>query len=227
MLSLRRIGFTAARVAVNDDPTRLAQRCLWTTAWLGTRWEKKNLQVYPPQGPEEPRRPAEVYHCRRQIKYSKDKMWYIAKLIRGMSIDQAIAQLGFLDKKGAKIAQEVLKEAQEMAVKDHNVEYRSNLYVESCECLGKNVRVGRCASAPSPTSPRCTTHQHPHLLRLQRSLLSSVYLNSSSSFEMINKNLKWYLNVYMCICVYIYMYICVYMYIRGVFKKYPTLIFRA
>uniref|UniRef100_A0A8C4R8Q5 Large ribosomal subunit protein uL22m n=1 Tax=Eptatretus burgeri TaxID=7764 RepID=A0A8C4R8Q5_EPTBU len=129
MLSLRRIGFTAARVAVNDDPTRLAQRCLWTTAWLGTRWEKKNLQVYPPQGPEEPRRPAEVYHCRRQIKYSKDKMWYIAKLIRGMSIDQAIAQLGFLDKKGAKIAQEVLKEAQEMAVKDHNVEYRSNLYV--------------------------------------------------------------------------------------------------
>ena len=23
----------------------------------------------------------EIYHCRRQIKYSKDKMWYLAKLV--------------------------------------------------------------------------------------------------------------------------------------------------
>lgn len=26
--------------------------------------------------------PQEVYHSRRQIKYSKDKMWYLAKLVR-------------------------------------------------------------------------------------------------------------------------------------------------
>nr|2FTC_M Chain M, mitochondrial ribosomal protein L22 isoform a [Bos taurus]3IY9_M Chain M, 39S ribosomal protein L22, mitochondrial [Homo sapiens] len=68
-------------------------------------------------------------HCRRQIKYSKDKMWYLAKLIRGMSIDQALAQLEFNDKKGAKIIKEVLLEAQDMAVRDHNVEFRSNLYI--------------------------------------------------------------------------------------------------
>ncbi|XP_054574053.1 CCR4-NOT transcription complex subunit 8 isoform X3 [Eptesicus fuscus] len=49
----------------------------------------------------------EIYHCRRQIKYSKDKMWYLAKLIRGMSIDQALAQLEFSDKKGAQIIKEV------------------------------------------------------------------------------------------------------------------------
>ncbi|KAF6082143.1 mitochondrial ribosomal protein L22 [Phyllostomus discolor] len=56
-------------------------------------------------------------------------MWYLAKLIQGMSIDQALAQLEFSDKKGAQIIKEVLLEAQEMAVRDHNVEFRSNLYI--------------------------------------------------------------------------------------------------
>ncbi|XP_053574689.1 39S ribosomal protein L22, mitochondrial isoform X2 [Bombina bombina] len=92
-------------------------------------WEMKNKKVYPPQLPEEPQRPAEIFHCRKQIKYSKDKMWYLATLIRGMSIDQAIAQLEFNDKKGAKIMKEVLLEAQDLAIRNHNVEYKSNLYV--------------------------------------------------------------------------------------------------
>ncbi|XP_023700677.1 large ribosomal subunit protein uL22m isoform X1 [Paramormyrops kingsleyae] len=101
-----------------------------TTATVDAKnWERKNRIVYPPQLPGEPRRPAEIHHCRYQIKYSKDKMWYLAKLIRGMTIDQALGQLEFSDKKGAKIIKEVLLEAQEMAVKNHNVEYRSNLYV--------------------------------------------------------------------------------------------------
>uniref|UniRef100_A0A8D0H839 Large ribosomal subunit protein uL22m n=1 Tax=Sphenodon punctatus TaxID=8508 RepID=A0A8D0H839_SPHPU len=93
------------------------------------RWEKKNNVCYPPQLPGEPRRPSEIYHCRRNIKYSMDKMWYLAKLIRGMSIDQALAQLEFNDKKGAKVMKEVLLEAQEMAVRDFNVEFKSNLYI--------------------------------------------------------------------------------------------------
>ncbi|XP_045647931.1 39S ribosomal protein L22, mitochondrial isoform X2 [Ursus americanus] len=71
------------------------------------KWEKKNKIVYPPQLPGEPRRPA----------------------IRGMSIDQALAQLEFCDKKGAQIIKEILLEAQDMAVRDHNVEFRSNLYI--------------------------------------------------------------------------------------------------
>lgn len=56
-------------------------------------------------------------------------MWYLAKMIRGMSIDQALAQLEFNDKKGAQIIKEVLLEAQDMAVRDHNVEFRSNLHI--------------------------------------------------------------------------------------------------
>ncbi|MBN3319158.1 RM22 protein, partial [Atractosteus spatula] len=104
-------------------------------------WERKNRIVYPPQLADEPRRPAEVYHCRRQIKYSKDKMWYLAKLIRGMTIDQALAQLEFNDKKGAAIIREVLLEAQEMAVRNHNVEYKSNLYVaQSLSGKGKYLK---------------------------------------------------------------------------------------
>ncbi|XP_041657310.1 39S ribosomal protein L22, mitochondrial [Cheilinus undulatus] len=116
--------------------------CLHTSASLDAKhWERNNLKVYPPQLAEEPRRPAEVYHSRRQIKYSKDKMWYLAKLIKGMSIDQAIAQLEFNDKKGAKIMREVLLEAQEMAVKNHHVEYKSNLYVaESHSGKGKYLK---------------------------------------------------------------------------------------
>ncbi|XP_062391734.1 39S ribosomal protein L22, mitochondrial [Sardina pilchardus] len=117
--------------------------CIHTSAPLDGRkkWERHNLIVYPPQQADEPRRPAEVHHCRRQIKYSKDKMWYLAKLIRGMTIDQAVAQLEFNDKKGAKIMKEVLLEAQEMAVRNHNVEYKSNLYVaESFSAKGKYLK---------------------------------------------------------------------------------------
>ncbi|XP_033115593.1 39S ribosomal protein L22, mitochondrial-like [Anneissia japonica] len=93
------------------------------------RWEKKNNVKYPPQKPGEPPRMAEVYHCRRQIKYSKDKMWYIATFIKGMMIDEALMQLDHINMKGAKIAKEVLLEAQDMAVKEHNVEFRSNLHI--------------------------------------------------------------------------------------------------
>uniref|UniRef100_A0A8C6QCP1 Large ribosomal subunit protein uL22m n=1 Tax=Nannospalax galili TaxID=1026970 RepID=A0A8C6QCP1_NANGA len=143
--SLRRGGTPAQRVP--------PQSCIHSSAALeaSKRWEKKNAVVYPPQLPGEPRRPAEIYHCRRQIKYSKDKMWYLAKLIRGMSIDQALAQLEFSDKKGAQVIKEVLLEAQDMAVRDHNVEFRSNLYVAEStsgrgQCL-KRIRYhgrGRC-----------------------------------------------------------------------------------
>jgi len=46
-----------------------------------------------------------------------------------MSIDEAVKQLSFLQKKGAIIAKEVILEAQRMAVESHNVEFKSNLWV--------------------------------------------------------------------------------------------------
>ncbi|XP_034463646.1 39S ribosomal protein L22, mitochondrial [Hippoglossus hippoglossus] len=123
-----------------SSPQQLS--CLHTSASLESKhWEKRNLKLYAPQLPEEPRRPAEIHHSRRQIKYSKDKMWYLARMIQGMSIDEAISQLAFNDKKGAKIMKEILLEAQEMAVNHHNVEYRSNLYVaESFSSKGRYLK---------------------------------------------------------------------------------------
>lgn len=58
-------------------------------------------------------------------------MWYIATFVRGMSIDEAIKQLSFQLKKGAAAVKETLLEAQELAVKQHNVEFKSNLWI--CE----------------------------------------------------------------------------------------------
>lgn len=56
-------------------------------------------------------------------------MWYIASLIRGMPVDEAIKQLKFVLKKGAKDVREVLEEAKDLAVKEHNVEFPSNMWV--------------------------------------------------------------------------------------------------
>lgn len=66
------------------------------------------------------------------IKYSPKKMWYIAGFVRGMSVDEAVKQLSFLHKKGAEIAKEVILEAQRMAVEEHHVEFKSNLWVGEC-----------------------------------------------------------------------------------------------
>jgi large subunit ribosomal protein L22 len=68
------------------------------------------------------------------IKYSPFKMWYVASFIRGMSVDEALKQLAFVLKKGAAPVREALLEAQEMAVKRHNVEFKSNLWVAESFC---------------------------------------------------------------------------------------------
>lgn len=63
------------------------------------------------------------------IKYPAEKLWFPALMIRGLSIDEAIKQLSFHKLKGAGIIKEVLLEAQELAVKQHNIEYKSNLWI--------------------------------------------------------------------------------------------------
>lgn len=65
-------------------------------------------------------------------------MWYIASMIRGMSIDEALKQLSFVDKQGAVHVRQVLLEAQQLAVEQHNVEYKSNLWVAE-SFVGKGV----------------------------------------------------------------------------------------
>ncbi|XP_072756949.1 large ribosomal subunit protein uL22m [Anoplolepis gracilipes] len=88
-----------------------------------------NKTIFPPQKPDEERRPAYVCHMKANIKYSPKKMWYVASFVRGMSVDEAVKQLSFLHMKGAEIAKEVILEAQRLAVENHNVEFKSNLWV--------------------------------------------------------------------------------------------------
>lgn len=90
---------------------------------------RHNDVVFPPQKEDEERRPAFVCHYKEKIKYSPDKMWYVACLVRGMSVDQALIQLGYVGKKGSPYIRDTILEAQELAVKEHNVEFKSNLWV--------------------------------------------------------------------------------------------------
>lgn len=92
-------------------------------------WLTYNDKVFPPQGPNEDKRPAYVCHMKPNIKYSPKNMWYIACFVRGMSVDEAIKQLNFVNKKGAVAVKETILEAQQLAINDHNVEFKSNLWV--------------------------------------------------------------------------------------------------
>jgi hypothetical protein len=56
-------------------------------------------------------------------------MFYFASFVRGLTVDEAIKQLSFIQKKGAGIVKEVLEEAREMAIKEHNFEFGTNMWV--------------------------------------------------------------------------------------------------
>ncbi|XP_033217844.1 39S ribosomal protein L22, mitochondrial [Belonocnema kinseyi] len=106
-----------------------------------TRFEKHNEKFYPIQAHGEERRPAFVCHVKRHLKYSPKNMWYVANLVRGMSVDEALKQISFVLKKGGAFVKEAIEEAQEMAVKDHNVEFKSNLWVsESFVTKGRVIK---------------------------------------------------------------------------------------
>ncbi|XP_046432996.1 39S ribosomal protein L22, mitochondrial isoform X2 [Neodiprion fabricii] len=92
-------------------------------------WLQYNKKIYPPQALDEEPRKAFVCHMKSNIKYPPKKMWYVAVLVRGMTVDEAIKQLSFVLKKGAAAAKETILEAQQMAVEQHNVEFKSNLWV--------------------------------------------------------------------------------------------------
>ena len=95
-------------------------------------WTERNKTLYPPLDSNQGIRPAEIYHGRAKIRYSAKKLFHITHLVRNMNIDEAIYKLNFITEKkvkGAKIVREILLEAQELAVNEHNVEFKSNLHI--------------------------------------------------------------------------------------------------
>ena len=57
------------------------------------------------------------------VKYTSKKMWHVANLVKGLSVDEALKQLDSSNTKGNLIAVEVIR------VKEHCLEYRSNLWL--------------------------------------------------------------------------------------------------
>lgn len=103
------------------------------------RWSRYNEIIQPPQlDPNEERRPATYHHQKDNIKSSPKKMWYTIKFIRGMSVDEAVKQLTFMPTKPAQILKEILLEAQDNAVKLHDFEFKSDMWIEEAIC-GKGL----------------------------------------------------------------------------------------
>ena len=94
-----------------------------------THFLNYNDVIFAPQKPGEEKRPGYVCHMKANVKYSPLKMWYIACFVRGMTVDEAVKQLSFMSKKGAAVVKAVILEAQKLAVEEHNIEFKSNLWV--------------------------------------------------------------------------------------------------
>ncbi|KAL7046036.1 hypothetical protein ACKWTF_002452 [Chironomus riparius] len=142
MLKLINIGKLVLRNELNIQNSCLSASLIHTSAMLEKianshnrsslkKWTENNKVVFEPQNHDEEKRPAFICHQKLNIKYSPKKMYYIASFVRGMSVDEAIKELKFVLKKGSSAVLETLLEAQEMAVKEHNVEFKSNLWI--CE----------------------------------------------------------------------------------------------
>ena len=93
-------------------------------------WPSYNERVWKPDGQY---RPAYVCHMRDNVKYTHKKMWHIAQFVRGLSVDEAIKQLNFINKKGAFIAAEVWH-SNRLVLPVHNV-----LFVQSYTLVVKNA----------------------------------------------------------------------------------------
>lgn len=62
-------------------------------------------------------------------------MWYVSCFVRGMSVDEALKQLPLVGRKGATIVRDVILEAQQKAIENHNVEYKTNLWIGKNNCI--------------------------------------------------------------------------------------------
>ncbi|XP_070156393.1 large ribosomal subunit protein uL22m [Polyergus mexicanus] len=133
-IAINRVDISSSTIKILNIPTcsfHLSSICRGKLSGYQspTHFLDYNKTIFPPQKPDEERRPAYVCHMKANIKYSPKKMWYVAGFVRGMSVDEAVKQLSFLHMKGAEIAKEVILEAQHLAVENHNVEFKSNLWV--------------------------------------------------------------------------------------------------
>jgi hypothetical protein len=97
------------------------------------KWTHLNKVVWPARmqiGDDEPK-PRELFHNVEDIKYSPQKMWMVCEFIRGRAVDDAIAQLQLIPRKGPIIMIECLQEAKSKCA-EHEIEYASNTWIGEC-----------------------------------------------------------------------------------------------
>uniref|UniRef100_A0A5S6QKP2 Large ribosomal subunit protein uL22m n=1 Tax=Trichuris muris TaxID=70415 RepID=A0A5S6QKP2_TRIMR len=105
------------------------------------KWRYYDNVVWPP-GCDDGKMPGVVFHCRENVKHSWRKMWYVCHLIRGLNIDDALAQLDCTPRKGALIMKEILLEAQRKASDEHCLHQKSNLWVAEAACRNSLIIKG-------------------------------------------------------------------------------------
>ncbi|VDL91639.1 unnamed protein product [Schistocephalus solidus] len=129
-------GFATRKALESDKPV--------TSRLTGKKtklWDLYNEVVYPLRPSSTvheadcERRPAEITFSKENILYSQKKLWLLAFMIRGLSVDEAFQQLGFRPEKGARILEEALEGAIERAVKEHDVEFCTELWIEKALVL--------------------------------------------------------------------------------------------
>ena len=99
-------------------------------------WEKYNDTIYPPASDDnKKRRPAEIHIFHDKIMYSQKKLWFLGYLVRGLSVDEALTQLGFRPEKGARFLEDAIQEGMRKAVEEEQMEFDSNLWVEDVRVL--------------------------------------------------------------------------------------------
>ncbi|CAH0397421.1 unnamed protein product [Chilo suppressalis] len=126
--------FSCLHFSVNNRLHTSASVLAWSKINQPKNFLAYNKKVFPPQSDGDERRPAYVCHQKTNIKYSPKKMWYIASFVRGMTVDEAVKQLSFINKKGAAYVKDTILEAQDLAVQQHNVEFRSNMWIAESFC---------------------------------------------------------------------------------------------
>ncbi|XP_075260643.1 large ribosomal subunit protein uL22m-like [Convolutriloba macropyga] len=123
-------------------------------------WEERNQFYYPkierrseqlneilhrdtPLNPDATQeRYAEICFARPNIPYQPKVLWYYCELITNTWIDDALAQLSALPSKGARIMEETLLHAQDIAIEEHHVEFKWNLHVAFCSVQRTRIEKG-------------------------------------------------------------------------------------
>ncbi|KAI0989825.1 hypothetical protein GJ496_004576 [Pomphorhynchus laevis] len=89
-------------------------------------WMEYNKIIYPPNCKDVV---PFVHNMKPYIHSSWKRMYYIARMVRGMQVDEALTQLSYANLSEAEPVKSTILEACEMAVKQHNIEFPSSLWI--------------------------------------------------------------------------------------------------